>query len=133
MHAVLSAIPPVAPSNLQSVDNPDGTGTLTWTDSSLSETAFVVEKLENGGGTWEWVGQIDRVLTVPNTTGGVETFTDPEYVSGDQYRVFAQNTVGDTWNYADPNLNEIVNGGFPTITTKSAYAYVVVVQPPAAP
>jgi fibronectin type 3 domain-containing protein len=41
--------------------------------------------------------------------------------------------VGDTWDYADPNLNEIVNGGFPTITTKSAYATVVQAEPPAAP
>ena len=31
----------------------------------------------------------------------------------------AENTVGDTWNYADPNLNEIVSGGFPTVTARS--------------
>ena len=27
--------------------------------------------------------------------------------------------VGDTWNYADPALNEIVSGGFPTLTLDS--------------
>ena len=40
---------------------------------------------------------------------------------GDQYRVVAQNTVGDTWDYSDPNLNEIVPGtfAFPVVTTES--------------
>ena len=86
------------------------TGTLSWTDNSLSETAFVVEKSQDGGISWTEVGRIDRVLTDPNTTGGTESFTDPAWVMGDQFRVVAQNTVGDTWDYADPNLNEIVPG-----------------------
>jgi hypothetical protein len=133
MHSVLYAFPPVNPGNLQFIDNFNGTGTLEWTDSSLSETAFVIEKSSDGGATWEVVEQIDRVITDPNTTGGIETFTDPAYTNGDQYRVFAQNTIGDTWNYADQNLNEIVNGGFPTITTKSAYATVLEVTTPTAP
>jgi hypothetical protein len=108
---VLFAFPPVAPSGL-AFDSQ--TGTLTWTDNSLSETAFVVEKSQDGGISWLQIGQIDRVLTDPNTTGSTESFTDPAWAMGDQYRVVAQNTVGDTWDYADPNLNEILNGGFPT-------------------
>jgi hypothetical protein len=36
--------------------------------------------------------------------------------------VRAINVVGDTWNYADPNLNEIVSGGFPTVTTYSGFS-----------
>jgi hypothetical protein len=35
------------------------------------------------------------------------------------YRVKAINVVGDTWNYADPAINEIVSGGFPNVTTVS--------------
>jgi FtsP/CotA-like multicopper oxidase with cupredoxin domain len=143
MHAVLYAFPPMAPSNFQFTDNLDGTGTLTWTDESLSETAFVVEKSADGGANWSEVGTVQRLFSDPLTAvllnpqpapkGEVLTFPVTGHVVTDQYRVFAQNTVGDTWDYADPNLNEIVNGGFPTITTKSAYATVVQALPPAAP
>jgi len=129
MRPVLVAIPPVAPGNLV-LDA--GTMTLSWTDMSLSETAFVVEKLVNG--EWNPVYTLDRPLAVPNTTGEVLSFTDLSFLAGDQYRIFAQNTVGDTWDYADPALNEIVVGGFPTVTTISEYAYITdVSSPPAAP
>ncbi len=106
MHPVSVAVPPVAPGNL-AFDT--GTMTLSWTDESLSETAFVVEKLVNG--VWTQVNQIDRPLNVTNTTGDVLSYTDASFVAGDQYRVFAQNVVGD-----------IASTGFQTVTTKSAYA-----------
>jgi FtsP/CotA-like multicopper oxidase with cupredoxin domain len=129
MRPVLVAIPPVAPGNLQFNT---GTMTLSWTDNSLSETAFVVEKLVDG--VWTPVDQQDRLLGDPNTTGEVLSYIDTSFAAGDQYRVFAQNTVGDTWDYADSAINEIVNGGFPTVTTKSAYAYFAdVSSSPAAP
>jgi FtsP/CotA-like multicopper oxidase with cupredoxin domain/fibronectin type 3 domain-containing protein len=130
MHSVLFAFPPVAPSGLAFDSN---TGTLSWTDNSQSETAFVVEKSVDGGLSWTEVGRVDRVLTDPNTTGGTENFTVPAWVMGDQFRVVAQNTVGDTWNYADPNLNEILNGGFPTITTTAISEVLAVTPPPVAP
>jgi hypothetical protein len=129
MRPVVLAYPPVAPGGL-SFDT--ATMTLSWFDGSLSETAFVVEKSSDGGATWQVVGQIDRPLTVPNTSGvavpyqntaGEQlSFTDSSWVSGEQYRVVAQNTVGDTWNYADPGTNEIVSGGFPTVTATSVSA-----------
>jgi hypothetical protein len=143
MHAVLYAFPPVAPSNLQFTDSGGGNGTLTWTDNSLSETAFVVEKSADGGATWSEVDTVQRLFSdplkavllnpMPAPKGEVLTFPVTGHVATDQYRVFAENTVGDTWDYADPNLNEIVNGGFPTITTKSAYATIVQAVLPAAP
>ena len=55
-------------------------------------------------------------VPLPNTAGDTVTLTDPAIVAGARYRVVAQNTVGDTWDYADPNMNEIVSGGFPTVT-----------------
>jgi len=55
----------MAPSNLQFTDNLDGTGTLTWTDESLSETAFVVEKSSDGGATWTEVGTVQRLFSDP--------------------------------------------------------------------
>ncbi len=114
MRPVLLALPPRAPTGL--AFDP-GTTTLSWTDGSLSETAFAVQKLVNG--EWTEVQRIVRDLTAPNTSGGVESVTDPTWVSGDTYRVVAENTVGDTWNYADPNLNQIASGGFPNRTVKS--------------
>ena len=40
-------------------------------------------------------------------------------VAGARYRVVAQNTVGDTWDYADPNVNEIVGGPVTATATSS--------------
>ena len=116
MRPVSLALPPVKPAGLAFDVN---TGTLTWTDSSVSETAFVVQKLV--GGTWTVVQTVDRPLLDPNTAGDQLTYIDPAFVLGDQYRVIAQNTVGDTWDYSDPNLNEIVPGtfAFPVVTTES--------------
>lgn len=118
MRSVLFAFPPVAPSGL-TFDT--ATFTLSWTDNSLSETAFVVQKSLDGV-NWTSVGQIDRPLdpTIPNTKGGTVSLVDPTWVTGTQYRVIAQNTVGDTWNYANPNINEIVVDEFPTVTATSA-------------
>ncbi len=116
MRPVLVAVPPVAPSGLVF----DG-ATLSWTDNSLSETAFVVEKSTDGV-AWSEAGRIDRILGEPNTTGEVLTWVDPTPVAGDQYRAFAENTVGDT---------EVA--GFPIVITKSAYAYVEAPAAPAAP
>jgi hypothetical protein len=68
--------------------------------------------------------------------GGAYTYSD---VIGSTkqsfaYRVMAINVVGDTWNYADPAINEIVSGGFPTVTTTSDPSNVASwVAAPAAP
>jgi len=132
MRPVTLAYPPMAPSGLAFNQL---TGTLSWTDNSRSETAFVIQKSQDGGISWSEVGRIDRTL-FPNTgstTGGVESFTDPAWAMGDQYRVVAQNTVGDTWDYADPGLNEIVQGGFPTITARSVSEVLAVTPPPTPP
>jgi FtsP/CotA-like multicopper oxidase with cupredoxin domain/fibronectin type 3 domain-containing protein len=130
MHSVLFAFPPVAPSGLAF-----NAGTLSWTDNSRSETAFVVEKSQDGGISWVEVGRIDRLLTALNTTGGTESFTDPAWAMGDQYRVVAQNMVGDTWDYSNPNLNEILPGtfAFPVVTTEAVSEVLAVTPPPTPP
>lgn len=104
------------------------TNTVTWTDRSLNETAFLVQKSTDGGTTWVDVGTVSRLfldplnavlldpVPLPNTAGDTVTLTDTDIEAGAHYRVVAQNTVGDTWDYADPNVNEIVSGGFPTVT-----------------
>ena len=145
MHAVSLSIRPVKPSDLV-FDN----GTLSWKDNSLSETAFVVEKSLDGGATWTAVYTVDRLpknalgdviadpntgLPPVNTTGEVLSFTDPEWTVGAQYRVAAQNTVGDTHDYSDPNLNEILPGtfAFPVFTVQSISDVINTTPPPSAP
>ena len=36
-----------------------------------------------------------------------------------EYQVYAINVVGDTWDYANPAFNEIIKGGWPTLTLDS--------------
>jgi predicted phage tail protein len=78
-------------------------------------------------------------VPLANTTGDVLSFTDPSWMEGDKYRVVAQNTVGDTWDYSDPNLNEIQPGtyAFPVFTVQSVSDVLDTTQPaptaPAAP
>lgn len=118
MRPVSVAVPPVTPDGL-SFDVPSMS--FNWTDASLSETAFLVEKLVNG--TWIKVQQINRPLSEPNTTGEVLSYQDVNLVEGDQLRVTALNTVGD-----------VATPGFPTTTTFSQSAILTVpVLPPAAP
>jgi hypothetical protein len=132
MRPVTLAFPPVAPSGLAF-----NAGTLSWTDNSLSETAFVVEKSTDGGISWTPVGRIDRTL-FPNTgstTGDVESITGLTAEAGGQFRVVALNTVGDTWDYSDPNLNEILKGtfAFPVVTTEAISDVLSIGTPPDAP
>ena len=142
MRPVLVALPPKAPTNLALAPNADGDMTLTWTDNSIAETGYLVEKLVNG--VWTFAALIDRPLTdaadglgvkLENTVGGTLSYIDPLFVAGDQYRVLAQNTVGDTWNYATQN-NELDPNtfAFPVATALSEWVYLADVSgAPAAP
>jgi FtsP/CotA-like multicopper oxidase with cupredoxin domain len=64
MHAVSLTLRPVKPDGLAL----DGS-TLSWTDQSLSETAFAVQKSSDGGASWIEVGRIERAITDQNTRG----------------------------------------------------------------
>lgn len=136
MHAQGVAVAPGPPGEATFIQTGRGTrndpyvNTVTWLDSSRNETAFVVERRPLGGGEWT------RIATVPSSGLGVVPFVD----SGDgpgtgertyedrlngrdettyEYQVYAINTVGDVWDYADPALNNITQGGFPTVTVDS--------------
>jgi FtsP/CotA-like multicopper oxidase with cupredoxin domain len=130
MRPVLLAVPPRAPDGLvvdlvTYVDGLFGTVQLSWSDNSIAETGYSIER-QVVGGPWVEVGRVNLALEAPNTTGGRYSFTDTVNVSMTyQYRVVAINTVGDTHNYADPNINQIVSGGFPTSTAKSTPSNVV--------
>ncbi len=77
MQPVAIAMPPKPPTGL-AFDTT--TMTLSWVDDSITETAFVVEKLVDG--VWTQVDQQDRVLGDANVTGEVLSYTDGTIVRG---------------------------------------------------
>ena len=106
MHAFLFAVEPKAPSNL--VVAPNGTAMdLTWTDNSLDESGFTIQRADDSGFTTGIVN-----FTVPM---GVTLFTDDTIIPGEfyYYRIQANNVVGDTTVYAAPAV------GFPTMSVNS--------------
>ena len=107
---------------------------LRWYDNSIAETSYVVQR--NIGNGWVDIGKIDAPLDVANTSGTQLSFTDPRsfpLIAAYQYRVIALNTVGDTTDYADPAINNIVSGGFPTTTARSVSDPIDVGPTPAIP
>ncbi|MEJ5309116.1 MAG: multicopper oxidase domain-containing protein [Anaerolineae bacterium] len=112
---------PRTPTNLFGVLT--GTGAsrvmnLTWSDNSLNETSFTVQRATSTAGPWA-----DLIVLPANTTAYGDPIGDTTqtYV----YRVFASNTVGDTAVYA-------ASIGFPTETMNSEFSNVFT-QLPAAP
>lgn len=100
MRPVVISVPPDAPSNLVATLK-GGVVALTWTDNSISETRFSIQR-SNNNVLWT------ELAKVPANT---VTFTDKTYKSNGVpyfYRVIATNTVGMT------------NGGYQSMTISSA-------------
>jgi len=116
MRSIAIAVPPRAPSNLVATVR-GRRATLTWTDNSLSETGFLIQRAEDASFT---IG-----LTTFTVGPNVATYTDTTILPNTNYyyRVFAINEVGDTTAYPDPAI------GFPHLTVSSAFSNVV--GPPA--
>lgn len=97
MRPVAVAMPPIAPSGLVFDAT---TKKLSWSDNSLNETSFLVQRSTDGGATWPVAGTVVSPLDQVNTkTGGLvlaTTYTDSTYEpkTASQYRVVAQNTIG---------------------------------------
>jgi hypothetical protein len=108
------AVAPKAPDNLTGTYGKSGV-TLTWSDQSINETGFVVERSTSLTGTWTRIGTVTNDLAVKNTTNATVTFLD-QSVSKKRtyyYRVSAFNTIGYTQTYTAPAA------GYPTITETS--------------
>ena len=93
MRPVSVAVPPLAPSILSAT--PGGRNlVLSWTDNSITETQFAVQR--NDGFGWVNIGSVPSPLNQPNLTGVTRTFTDTNFRRGGSYyyRVAAQNTTG---------------------------------------
>jgi hypothetical protein len=126
MHAQVVGVAPAAPTFLDAVRSGNGQNQqylVTWTDNSKNETAFAIERrVEGSGGAWSPVATVpsDRLLVGPGT--GAREYTD--LLGNDktlyEYQVIAINVVGDSWDYSNPALNEILPGsGWPTLTLDS--------------
>ncbi len=127
MHAQVVGVAPNAPITVTAVLS--GTGpaqevVLSWTDASLNETAWRIERAVVGEDVWTELATL--VSTTGPAAGGLVSYTDPigDTSTTYEYRVQAINVVGDTWDYSDPNLNE--GASFPTLSLSSDYSNVAV-------
>ena len=124
MHAQVVGVDPAAPEFISAVrtgNGPNRRYTVTWTDNSKNETAFVIERriFESTTDDWAVVATVesDRLTTGPGT--GTRTYDD---VIGStntlyEYNIYAINVVGDARDYSNPAINNIPpGGGFPTLT-----------------
>jgi hypothetical protein len=132
MHAQVVGIAPEAPTGLTFVragSGPNQRYDLSWQDNSVNETAFVVERRVAGSTEWTAVATVpSTVLAIPyvkaNDLGpalGTRTYADPIGNTRTlyEYQVYAINVVGDVWDYSNPAFNNILVGGFPTLTLDS--------------
>ena len=122
MRPQVVGVAPKTPSALSAVRSGNGRNrvvNLSWMDNALNETAYTVQRALTGEGPWETIAVLPA-STVPSV--GVRTHTDPIGNTNSVffYRVQANNLVGDTWDYSDPNLNE--GAGFPTLQIDSAFS-----------
>lgn len=124
MRPVSVAMPPNQPTSLAYSIAGNGNNrrlTLAWTDNSITETAFQIQKSLDGT-TWTGVGTVPSPLDQANTVGP-RSFTDPTTYNPNtavKYQIVAQNTVG-------------YGAEFPTLTVVSTSDALIVGSPPAAP
>jgi hypothetical protein len=139
MRPVVVGVDPNAPSNLTAVKTGNGANqvvVLTWLDNSMNDTSFTVERALSVDGPWEAIAFLQSPFEP--TKGTTVSFNDP--IGNTKtvyfYRVLASNTIGDTWDYSDPAINE--GASFPTLNLDSTYSNVatfgsVVSETPATP
>jgi len=109
MRPVSLAVPPLKPTDLASSFVGNGNNRriqLAWSDNSITETSFVVQRTSNGT-TWTDVGTVTSPLG-ENNTHGLRSFLDTTSNASTayRYRVVAVNTVG-------------YGGAFPSVSAKS--------------
>jgi len=110
---VMSVAPAVAPSSLTATVLAGPQVQLTWTDNSINENEFIIQKSTDGGTTW-----VDITVPSPSETGtgSMVTYTDTTVSGGTTYtyRVIARNRAGYIQTYAPPAI------GYPTTFADSA-------------
>jgi hypothetical protein len=117
MHSLAFAVAPAPPTGLAASLTGSGNNQrvrLTWTDSSVNETAFIVQRATAPSGPWSNIATL--ASTSGPATGGQVTYTDGSVTRRRTYyyRVLATNVVGDTMTYGAGTV------GFPTQAVNSA-------------
>jgi len=101
MRPVSVAMPPKEPTGLTATVTSTGRNdkgkkvvALRWTDNSLTETRFLVQRMINDG-PWETLATLIQPLDRANTTGSL-TYVDSKYNQGQTftYRIVAENSIG---------------------------------------
>jgi FtsP/CotA-like multicopper oxidase with cupredoxin domain len=124
MRPVSVAVPPIAPNGLSVTTSGIGASsvlTLTWSDNSLNETSFLVQRMDSPG-VWSDLGSVISPLNVTNTHG-IRSYVDTTFRQNQvyQYRVVALNTIG-------------YGGAFMSLTVRSQPSLPLIVGAvPAAP
>ena len=114
MRPVSVMLPPNKPAGLAGTVNATGkkVATLTWQDTSLNETRFLVQTAATANGPWTTLTTINRPLdpAVPNTTGPM-SYVDTTYKQNTTtyYRVVAQNVVGYGGAYMQQTVQSVSN------------------------
>jgi FtsP/CotA-like multicopper oxidase with cupredoxin domain len=137
MHAQVVGVAPAAPTFVSAIRSGNGNQrryTVTWIDNSKNETAFVIERRVAGStNAWQTIATVPSDATTVGPGTGQRTYNN---VIGNtntlfEYQVYAINVVGDTWDYSDPALNEIVpGGGWPTLTLTSGNQTITTIAAP---
>jgi FtsP/CotA-like multicopper oxidase with cupredoxin domain len=122
MHSVILGVTPDAPITPAAVQSGNGNNQrviLTWTDNSMDEVSFKVQRATAATGPWTTIATVTS-STGPGT-GGTETYTDTTVVRRTTYyyRILATNVVGDTTLYPAPAI------GFPTVSYDSTPSITV--------
>ena len=124
MRPIIFAVAPQAPSNLTAAIV-GANAHLTWTDNSLNETGFTVQKATTSAGPWT---TLTNTLPIAAGTGTTVTYDNPITPGGTFfYRVQANNLVGDTTVYAAPAT------GYPNGSADSPFSNIAGVGPGAQP
>ncbi len=131
MRPVLLALPPKPATGLTYSVTGNGNNTrltLTWTDNSITETSFLVQRQAGAAGAWTTIGTVNVPLDPvpatpaiePNTAGGTLSYTDTTFrwnTTQYFYRVVARNTVG-------------YGGAYPQINADSTSAPIAAIRQP---
>jgi FtsP/CotA-like multicopper oxidase with cupredoxin domain len=112
MRPMAVAVAPRSPTGLTAAAG-TRSATLRWSDTSVNETAWIIERATSSGGPWVKVTTLQS--TTGPATGATVTFTNTGLTSRTTYfyRVTATNVVGDTQTYAAPSA------GYPTMAADS--------------
>lgn len=101
--------------------------TLSWTDNSIIETSFLVQRQAGPTGAWTTIGSVDSPLDEANTSGGLRSYTDTTFRWNStlfSYRVVARNTAG--YGGAFPVMNaDATSAAIPVIRTPSNLSAVL--------